>query len=200
MGALVFGTERANIQATDMPDNLRWCLSIELFIDYGWRDGIEAAVGTWCIALDQEGAIIGTPWAQTFSDDAQADGVRLYQSLLHPTLLAISFLHCRNVSVVDNTVPAALAKKYAARHGGVQPVKYRTLVIEPLKQILRHEGHSDKTGIAHAMHICRGHFRDYREGKGLFGKYHALVWTPSIVRGTKGKAEDVPAREIRVKI
>jgi len=42
------------------------------------------------------------------------------------------------------------------------------------------------------------HFRDYREGKGLFGKYHQIVWTPMGVRGTKGK--DAPAREIMVKI
>jgi hypothetical protein len=48
------------------------------------------------------------------------------------------------------------------------------------------------------MHICRGHFKDYREGRGLFGKYHQLVWHPSLVRGTKG---DKPAaREIEVKL
>jgi hypothetical protein len=48
------------------------------------------------------------------------------------------------------------------------------------------------------MHICRGHFRDYREGKGLFGKYKQLVWTPMTVRGTRGK--DAPAREIEIKV
>ena len=50
------------------------------------------------------------------------------------------------------------------------------------------------------MHICRGHFRDYREGKGLFGKYHKLVWTPATVRGTKKREGDVQEREIEIKV
>jgi hypothetical protein len=199
MGLLVFGTERANLRGEGLPDNLRWCLSIEMFFDYGWGD-IEGPCGTWHIALDREGQIIDEPWAQTFCPDAHADKFLLGQSFMHPALLAISFLHCRNVSVVENTVPAASAKKYAARHNGVRPTEYKTLVIEPLKQILRKEGGSGEHGVPHAMHICRGHFRDYREGKGLFGKYHQVVWTPSVVRGTKGKAEEMPAREIVVKI
>lgn len=200
-GFLVFGTERAQIEVKgEMPDNLHWVLSIEMFFDWGWRTGVEGCAGTWCIALDKEGQIIGDPWVQTYAAAEYNDAVRLNQSFMHPTLLAISFMHCRNVQVLDNAVSPPLAKKYAARHGGVKPTEYKTLVIEPLKQILRREGNADKTGIAHAMHICRGHLRDYREGKGLFGKYHQLVWTPSIVRGTKGKAEDVPAREVVVKI
>jgi hypothetical protein len=38
-------------------------------------------------------------------------------------------------------------------------------VIEPLRQILRTQGRAHEHGIAKAMHICRGHLRDYREGE-----------------------------------
>ena len=48
------------------------------------------------------------------------------------------------------------------------------------------------------MHICRGHFADYREGRGLFGKYKVQVWMPATVRGTRGKS--APEREIEVKV
>lgn len=116
---------------------------------------------------------------------------------IHPVLLAVSFLHCKNVVLQDESVPKPLAKKYHLKTGQ-WPVRYKTLVIEPLKQILRHEGGSDRNGLAKAMHICRGHFRDYRQGPGLFGKYHQLVWSPMTVRGTKGKS--VPPREIEVKV
>jgi hypothetical protein len=37
------------------------------------------------------------------------------------------------------------------------------------------------------MHICRARFRDYREGRGLFGKDHQLVRTSRIVRGTRSR-------------
>ena len=46
-----------------------------------------------------------------------------------------------------------------------------------------------------AMHICREHFKDYRQGKGLFGRYHQLVWQPAIVRG-----EPPTPREYEVKL
>lgn len=99
--------------------------------------------------------------------------------------------------MVDNHTPPKLAKKYREKHG-FDPSSYKTLIIEPLKQILRREGKSDTVGVAKAMHICRGHFKDYRQGKGLFGKYHQLVWHDSLVRGTKGTKP--PAREIEVKV
>jgi hypothetical protein len=99
--------------------------------------------------------------------------------------------------VEHDRVPPSLAKKFRARYG-TNPTPYRTLVIEPLKQILRHEGRSDQVGVAKAMHICRGHSRDYREGRGLFGKYKQLKWTPQIVRGSRGRS--VPAPEVEVRI
>jgi hypothetical protein len=101
--------------------------------------------------------------------------------------------------LMNNNVSMALAKKYMARHG-VDPTPYKTLVIEPLKQILRQEGGHQQGGnsLQKALHICRGHFRDYREGRGLFGKYHQLVWMPSLVRGTRGSK--APPREIEVKV
>ena len=47
---------------------------------------------------------------------------------------------------------------------------------------------------------CRGHFRDYREGRGLFGKYKQLVWTPMGLRGGREKGEKTPAREMEIKV
>jgi len=199
VGILVHGLTPEQFTAVDIPANGHWVLWCELFVDYGFRDRpIEGPHGSMFLCLDEQGAVIGAPWMQSYADAGYEDVMKSFMTWLHPTLLAISFLHCKNVRVEDNQVPKPLAKKYRERHRGVQPTAYKTLVIEPLKQILRTEGKSGEHGLAKAMHICRGHFRDYRQGRGLFGKYKQLVWTPMTVRGTKGK--EAPPREIEVKL
>jgi hypothetical protein len=54
-----------------------------------------------------------------------------------------------------------------------------------MKKVLKTEGDSDSVGVQKAMHICRGHFKNYTEGKGLFGKYHGMYWVDSHVKGNK---------------
>ena len=39
-------------------------------------------------------------------------------------------------------------------------------------------------GLKQALHICRGHFKDYRDGRGLFGKHKGLYWWEQNVRGS----------------
>jgi hypothetical protein len=179
-------------------DGAKWRLAADLFLDNG-KDEIKLWGKTTVIHVDEFGkAIMRTP---VTVNKTPHEGKIIISSLYHPGLLAISFMHCKNVTVVDNVVPKPLAKKYAAKHNGLRPTKYKTLVIEPLKEILRREGKSDQHGIAKAMHICRGHFADYREGKGLFGKYHQVVWIPQVVKGKKKHEEDeVPPREAVIKL
>jgi hypothetical protein len=198
VGVLIHGVSPADVEGTGIPANARWILWCELYIDFG-RRGITAdgPHGTVFVCVDANGAIVSLPQMQSFAGEEHAPIMKSYITWLYPAFLAICFMHCKNVTVVENRVPPPLAKKYQARHG-IRPTNYKTLVIEPLKNILRTEGRSDHVGVQKAIHICRGHFRDYREGRGLFGKYRQLVWMPSIVRGTKG--EKAPPREVEVKV
>lgn len=197
IGMLIHGLEPDQCTG-DIPANARWILWCELFIDYGMR-GITATGphGPVFLAIDAQGRLIDRPWMQSLSDPADAEIMKNYMTWFNPALLAVSFLHCKNVTLIDNRVDAPLAKKWKARHG-ILPCAYKTLVIEPLRQILGHQGRAGEIGLQRALHICRGHFKDYREGRGLFGKYHQLVWQPAIVRGSRG--EKAPPREIEVKI
>jgi hypothetical protein len=103
-------------------------------------------------------------------------------SLAFPAFLATSFLHCRNVSADEHLPPAKLSKAYKRRHG--QPlVRFKTLSIEPMKQVLRKQGHIEHHGLSHALHLCRGHFKDYRNSSGLFGKHKGLFWWDMHARG-----------------
>ena len=181
------------------PAGTRWILYFTLFIDYRSNGAIEGPPGPVFLCVDAGGRALDCPWTQSYADErAPVEVIKSYMTWLHPALLAMSFLHCRNVALEEHRVDRPLAKKYRARHG-VEPTPYKTLVIEPLKQILRREGgHGAGNGLAKAMHICRGHFADYREGRGLFGKYKVQVFIPATVRGTRGKS--APEREIEVKV
>lgn len=210
IGVFVCALNPSECTVADLPDAFRdkgkWYLWCELFINYDAqtqdRDIIaEGPHGSIFLCVDERGALLEKPWMQCYlrddASDAEREVMQGFMSWLHPTFLAVSFLHCKNVRVEEHSMDKPLAKKFRAKHNNLQPVKWKTLVIEPLRQILRQEGKSHEVGLAKALHICRGHFRDYREGRGLFGKLHGVFWTPSVVRGTHGS---LGPREVEVRI
>jgi hypothetical protein len=137
------------------------------------------------IFIDGNGVVVGVDqWKyKTLRDGGKGlDTARkLTDSISLIALLAISFLHCKNVTRVPHG--SHLGSK-AKRERHAPHIRYHTLVIEPMKKILREEGQSEKTGLKMALHICRGHFKDFREGKGLFGKFKDIYWWDSQVRGS----------------
>lgn len=104
-----------------------------------------------------------------------------YSERVIPALLTLSFMHCKNVKLVDHAPSEKLTTKRL--RSGSPPLKYKTLEIEPMKQVLRSQGNSEQTGLKRALHICRGHFKDYRE-HGLFGKLKAVFWWDQAIRGS----------------
>ena len=105
---------------------------------------------------------------------------------LYPCLLAISFMNCRNVERLPSPpVPDKLRKANLRRNPDYRdPIRYTTLHIKPIQTILETEGQAAKHGLKQALHICRGHFKDYTE-HGLFGSDHqrGRYWWSAHVRG-----------------
>lgn len=101
-----------------------------------------------------------------------------------PLFFSLSLLHCKNVHIEDVLIPPAVQKKRSKK--GIPQITFKTLVVKPLHQQVRRECDSDLAGenntVKRALHICRGHFKDYRE-TGLFGKYYGLYWWDMHVRG-----------------
>jgi len=168
----------------------KWYLCIELFA----QDRVDRIA--WCpllrlgLTVDASGTLASAPryniWAleEQFMGKPAIEQSRAWTLLwlAYPALLAISFLHCRNVSTEDHVPPAKLNKAYRRRHG--RPlVRYKTLAIEPMKQVLRKQGQIESQGLSKALHICRGHFKDYRASAGLFGKHKGLFWWDMHARG-----------------
>lgn len=101
-------------------------------------------------------------------------------NIIFPCLLALSFMHCKNVVL---SAPVRSYPPGQKKNEKLPSITYRMLDIEPMKTVLRTEGNSEKTGLKQALSICRGHFKDYRE-HGLFGKNKGLYWWDSHVRGS----------------
>jgi hypothetical protein len=100
-------------------------------------------------------------------------------------LATIQFMNCRNVEVLDNP-PSRQQRRHAERTGERPPVVYKTLMIHPIgKRRARSSRGESGGGEERALHICRGHFKDYRQGSGL-GRWHrhGLWWWSPMVRGS----------------
>ena len=90
--------------------------------------------------------------------------------LLNPVIFGMALLNCENVAVMREGPTKQKAQKDLKRKGR-RPTDYYTLDIEPMKELLRHEGQVGKVGVKRAFHLVRGHIRTYDpERGGLFGR------------------------------
>lgn len=107
-----------------------------------------------------------------------------------PPMLAISFLHCKNVELVEQEHTFHLDKRASSgrlkKKSKMAKVRYHMLTVEPIRKILATEGQIERHGMQKALHICRGHFKDYRE-HGLFGKHKGIYWWNQQLRGSQDR-------------
>lgn len=95
--------------------------------------------------------------------------------LNHVSLLAISMLNCKNVVYRTAAFSPALQKSHARKGHPLKKVSYKVVEIQPITTIMqKRTGQSGYSRAAAA--IIRGHFKDYRQGNGLFGKLKSLFW------------------------
>lgn len=114
--------------------------------------------------------------------DEQRAFRNFFGTLLNPFWLTISFLHCKNVATCDSAVSDREERRWKNKTGAAL-IRFKTLVIDHLKSQLSASvaGGDD---LKKALHICRGHFSHYSEGRPLFGKYPGTFWIPQHVRGS----------------
>jgi hypothetical protein len=109
----------------------------------------------------------------------------LAHSVVYPSLLALSFMHCKNVKTREEFPPPKLSKIHQKKTG--RPLlRYYTLVIDHVKTTLAREGKIGEAGLKKALHICRGHFHSYGQDGNtglLFGKITGRFFIPMHSRG-----------------
>lgn len=151
-----------------------------------WLD-LPASAPLWAAAVvsthDERGAILDT--AGVYDDEHLAGWMLVTASTV---FMAMSFANCKNVATVDHRPHARVAAK-RREAGKPVGVTYKTLIIDPMKEVLRTEGGIEKNGLKKALHICRGHFATYTPDKPLFGRLTGTFWKPMHVRGSKQRGE-----------
>jgi hypothetical protein len=102
--------------------------------------------------------------------------------------LSLSFIHCANTRVVETVTSPALAKARQKR-ARLPLMRYYTLDIGAMRTVLESVRATQAGSLPKALHICRGHFKDYRDGPGLFGRQPGLWWWRMQTRGTAKAGE-----------
>jgi hypothetical protein len=187
-GALIGGKEASSLDIYEN-SNIKWVVRMDVCNQI---DGKIFFLSRYVFWVSSAGEIIKHPISKNpvyhreltdgFAESLSEDGVMPIEldSLMLPFLLAISFLHCKNVTMIET---GRIKRQYHCKNKNREPeTKVYTLEIEPMKKVLKTEGKSEETGLKRALHICRGHFKDFRE-KGLFGKFKGIYWWDSQVRG-----------------
>jgi len=168
----------------------KWMVDVTLFAE---RQGGEiiGPLEVWQMTVDQAGKLTAAPNAiHTGKLSGSVEGAERAEPsplnfglLFCPALLALSFLHCKNVKVARQVPPAKLSRAFQRRHGHPL-VRFHTLEITPMKKVLEQHTPGGVTGIKQALHICRGHFKTFTPDRRLFGRHTGTYWWESHVRGS----------------
>jgi len=111
---------------------------------------------------------------------AEADRDFIFATVV-PPLMGLSLMHCKNVVASDHVAKEG-SRQFRNARDPERFLRYHILEIEPMTRILTEAG--AKSDLRQALHICRGHFKDYRQ-RGLFGRetHKGLYWFDAHVRG-----------------
>jgi hypothetical protein len=192
----------------DEDAEIRWHLLVTLVIEprkgepvgpvVRWILGVTPE-GRW-LRLDDGELVSGgmpPPFAPAMPEDVSQDVLRRTLPLLLPTLMTVSFMHCRNVTAYSVTPPEPLSRQWRKRRG--RPlVRYEVLDIAPMRRVLDKQGQAQTRGLGHAFHICRGHFKTFTEDAPLFGRVTGQFWWADHVRGSPQHGEVI--KDYRVKL
>lgn len=172
---------RAGVLFTTLADDPETGWTVELVPFLGAREGPIGPIDVLYLVIDQSGRLTDIRGPKESGAARTADMASGHWQLVSPALLAVCFLHCRNVSqrVVAHDPGIDRAR---ARRGRRPLTRYKVLRIEPMTEVLTTEGDAIGDGLAHALHICRGHFKTYQE-RPLFGKLRGTWWWTDHVRG-----------------
>lgn len=199
---MVMHHTQKNLRAMDIDDDAHWLIEVTLFYQHS-GGAIVGPVGSELIPLDRLGVpllnqfqISGSlgmriPVASPSTDIAQLLYHELFSLLVIPGLFGVSLMHCRNVEQVVHE-PSPKEQKSARKKMGRELQSYYVLAINPMSRRKVYVGEGGDGGNGgpglgdgdpRRFHIVRGHFKDFREGPGLFGQHHGIWWWDYFARG-----------------
>lgn len=152
--------------------------------------------------LDQDGKMIGGPMHDLdpiliykhhkSEAEAFAEFMRAYA---FPMYFATSVLTCKNVTLEERKATPEQIKKAMKRK--TRAFDYRVIVVEALRKSVLSGEHGGGNTVMTALRIGRGHWKDYTQGKGLFGKLKGRFWWDSFVTGDDKVISDIRMADLR---
>jgi hypothetical protein len=97
-------------------------------------------------------------------------------------LFMIALLNCKNVSASLSPYPITKPTLKWGKSKQPKGKRYYVLDIEPMRRLMKHEFQGGQITTAKALHLCRGHFKNF-DDKPLFGKLKGTYWWQPHVRG-----------------
>ena len=182
-------------ESSGADSDIGWHIFIELIVEPDKNKPVGPAV-RYIFGLDREGRLWENPdepgklvggsflprMSEEIENEIQGEFGDLLIHYVHSGLMAVSFMHCRNVS--SRTVGAEEKRSRSWEKKRGQPLtSYEVLEIDPMREVLESEGQATEKGLGHALHICRGHFKTFTEEAPLFGRVTGTFWWADQVRG-----------------
>lgn len=174
-------------RADDLPPETRWVLRADLVMQHNPGGPVMGPLSSVMYSLSETGALTDMrsftwgvqPDGQAFPEEERLRNVHL----TYPLLFTLCLLNATNVK--QEAITPQLSKRQ--RLGKQRPlVRYTTLDVHPMREAVRAVAAGGGISTDRALHLCRGHWKDYRE-TGLFGRNKGVYfWSPQL-RGT-GKA------------
>jgi len=195
------------------PEQLKWILHMTTFVRFNMEKLI-VFVGNTFLLVKENGESFASPemngkgvmshpsaWIVEMlkgrAEQGHQSAIAYAHSLAGVPCMSLSFLHARGIKEqAAPPIPDAL-QRARVRRGRLPLFRHHTLVLDVPKRIIRdgNQGNEDLT--PQALHLVRGHFKNFNE-KPLFGKHKGIwFWHPT-VKGNRSAGEITKDYEIRV--
>jgi hypothetical protein len=155
---------------------------MRISVDNGWGlrpDGVLLRSPYWFEVLL---ASDGTVQTATVDPKVAAMGATEFAVMMFrfcAPLFAFRTMHAKGVRLVERNAPRHECQR-AVKSGRPALLRYHVIQID---KTARGSATHGRTEIERALHIVRGHFADYTNGPGLFGKHKVEVFVPEHIRG-----------------
>ena len=142
-------------------------------------------LGTVVVPLERNGNVIGDYFSMVASDDMTQEDADHFISLSEFSVFILAVLNCNNVKLKERG-----SSRIYQPTGKKEPKngKYVLTVYPTKKARYIDNGVSTTKNPANRnvpRHVRRGHFGDYRNGKGLFGRTKGVFWFSDTIVGDK---------------
>lgn len=141
--------------------------------------------GELAIHLSQDGRMLGhyinegDQWCR--GDDEETSTMQSSRALF--ALFVASFMNCGNV-ILEDRIPPRHERRQILRATRREAVSHKVLKVRPVKRIYpASEPTENRRDLP--LHVCRGHFKTFRQDRPLFGMFSGTFWWDAYVRGAQ---------------